>query len=114
MGSDLYSIQLFPPGIQTLGKEDTFEKWAAVKVESPNLLPSGMETIALEGTYARFVHEGPMTTFHLTLQSIFGIWLPSSGYQLDDRPHFEIMPDGYNRNDPQAKEFVFIPVKLKR
>lgn len=114
VGKDLFSVQVFRSGIQSLGKTDPFEKWAAVKVSTKDDVPNGMSTLELSGMYARFIHHGTPSSFHLTLQGIFGNWLPSSGYQLDDRPHFEIMPEGYDRNDPNAIEFVFIPIRLVR
>jgi AraC family transcriptional regulator len=42
---------------------------------------------------------------------IFTRWLPASGYQLDNRPHFEILGDKYKNNDPESEEEIWIPVR---
>ena len=89
-----------------------FEKWAAVEVTSFSEVPSDMEIYLLQsGKYAVFTHRGPATEAVKTMKYIFGEWLPGSTYTLDNREHFEILPEGYSPQDPQAKEEIWIPVK---
>jgi AraC family transcriptional regulator len=38
----------------------------------------------------------------------------SKEYELDDRPHFEILGDKYKNNDPNSEEEIWIPIKLKK
>ena len=45
------------------------------------------------------------------MKHIFGRWLPQSEYELDDREHFELLPEGYSPVDPEAEEEVWIPIK---
>jgi AraC family transcriptional regulator len=37
--------------------------------------------------------------------------LPASGYELDDRPHFEILGERYKNNDPDSEEELWFPVR---
>lgn len=96
----------------TFSPEDRFEKWAAVEVSSFSHVPPDMETYVMQGgTYAVFVHHGPAHAAAKTMQAIFGQWLPTSAYVLDQREHFEMLPEGYRPVDPNAKEDIWIPIK---
>jgi AraC family transcriptional regulator len=78
-----------------------FERWAAVEVSSYEFIPAKMETFDLvEGLYAIFDY-------------IFEEWLPRSIYELDDRPHFEVLGENYKNNDPNSEEEIWIPIKVK-
>lgn len=110
--SDYISMQKYdenrPPSLDLL-----FEKWATVEVSSFSEVPADMETYTLQGgKYAVFSHHGPASAAAKTMQFIFSEWLPKSVYQLDNREHFEILPDGYNPMDPEANEEIWIPIKI--
>lgn len=92
---------------------NTFEKWATVEVLNFDNVPNGMETFVLpSGLYAIFHYKG-LNTDHSFFDYIFRTWLPNSKYELDDRPHFEVMGEKYKNNDPTSEEDIFIPVKLR-
>lgn len=94
------------------GADALFEGWAAVEVENHDQIPEGMEPYVLAGgRYAVFVHEGPAAGAPETFGYIFGTWLPRSSYVLDGREHFEILPEDYRPDDPEAKEEVWIPIR---
>jgi AraC family transcriptional regulator len=65
------------------------------------------------GLYAQFTHKGLPSSFSKTLEGIFNRWLPLSPYELDRRPHMEVMDEHYDPYDPQAEEEVWIPVKRR-
>ena len=113
--TDYISMQVYSHQNNDLFSPTTvFEKWAAVEVERCVDVPEGMACYGLPGgMYAVFVHEGPAHEAPRTWQFIFGVWLPGSAYALDDREHFEVLPEGYNPMDPKAREEVWIPVKEK-
>ena len=93
--------------------EVTFDKWAAVEVPDFHSMPAGMEAFELpEGLYAAFHYKG-FSADNAIFQYIFATWLPASGYQLDDRPHFEVLGEKYKNNDPDSEEEIWIPVRLK-
>lgn len=102
-----YSFKNFNPAAK-------FDKWAAVEVSDFNFVPDNMETfILVVGLYAIFFYKG-LSTDTTIFQYIFGTWLPGSEYELDNRPHFEILGDKYRNNDPESEEEIWIPVKLKQ
>jgi AraC family transcriptional regulator len=115
-GLELYSVQVYSKdfSMRQFTPSTKFEKWAAVEVESHESIPDSMEALTLPGgLYAVFNHRGPAVTFPVTAAYIFGQWLPQSEYELDNRPHFEVMGEGYlGPNDPSAEEEVWIPIKL--
>lgn len=108
------SMQVFPDGAnQVADPSAKFTKWAVVQVEDLDSVPEGMEAYTIDGgLYAVFQHNGPATDLS-TVMYIFQEWLPRSDYELDDREHFEVLPEGYNALDPSAHEEFWIPVKDK-
>ena len=72
-----------------------------------------METFDLvEGLYAIFDYKG-LNNNPLIFNYIFEEWLPHSIYELDDRPHFEVLGENYKNNDPNSEEEIWIPIKVK-
>jgi AraC family transcriptional regulator len=83
-----------------------------VEVSAFSDVPHEMETCSLQGgKYAVFTHHGPASAAPKTMQYIFGQWLPRSVYSLDNREHFEILPEGYSPVDPNASEEIWVPIK---
>ena len=71
------------------------KKWATVEVMDFDAFPSGMESFTLKGgLYAVFDYKGSSTDSSI-FQYIFQEWLPSSDYELDHRPHFEVLGKKY-------------------
>jgi len=88
-----------------------FEKWATVEVTDFDVVPKEMESFTLVGgLYAVFDYKGSSTDNSI-FQYIFTAWLPSSEYQLDDRPHFEVLGEKYQNNDPNSEEEIWIPIR---
>lgn len=115
VGTDLYSMQVYEPlYFRNFNPNTQFEKWAAIEVANFDCVPDEMETITLaSGLYAVFLHKGAANTAPKTFQHIFGTWLPNSEYDLDDRPHFEVLRDKFKNEDPNSEEEIWIPIKLK-
>jgi len=89
-----------------------FDEWAAVEVSADAGVPAGMERYTVpSGTYAVFIHRGLPSAFPQTARFIFETWLPRSGYVLDDRPHLAVMGPSYHRDDPEAEEEIWVPVR---
>lgn len=114
LGVCFYSLQRFN-GVQNYENftpQIQFEKWAAVEVSSAEPLPHGMASLQLPaGKYAVFLHRGPASSAPATFRYIFGEWNPASEFEVDDRPHFEILQPAYRPDDPEAEEEVWIPIK---
>lgn len=112
-----YSVQSYDADLSfdRFTPDTAFDKWAAVEVSDPDGVPDGMQSLVVSGKYAVFVHKGtPADYFRTTSPHIFGTWLPNSEFELDRRPHFEIMGEGYDPRDPGAEEEVWIPVRSKQ
>lgn len=114
ISADLFSLQVYPGSFNFTFPDPTakFEKWAAVEVADFDAVPDDMETYILPGgLYAVFDHKGLSTDTRI-FQYIFGTWLPGSAvYDLDNRPHFEILGKNYRNNDPDSEEEIWIPIK---
>lgn len=116
VGTDLFSMQVYPAGynFEVFDHHATFEKWAAIEVSDVDTIPDGMEYFTLQaGLYAVFLHRGPASEGERTFRYIFETWLPASGYQLDNRPHFELLGAKYKNNQPDSEEEIWIPIKIK-
>jgi AraC family transcriptional regulator len=108
-------MQVFPGGPSQLSDPAAgFEKWATVEVDGFESVPQGMSSYTLQpGLYAVFEHNGPASDLSTVLY-IFNDWLPnSSTYELDDREHFEVLPPDYDPRDLNAREQIFIPVRMR-
>ncbi len=114
VGTDLYSLQLYDPRqFNPFNPSLEFEKWALAEVTDFTYVPAGMETFLLTGgLYAVFTHRGSNTD-NRTFQYIFSDWLPASAYDLDNRPHFEVLGSLYKNNDPASEEEIWIPIRLR-
>lgn len=110
LNNDLISMQIYESGFSP---NAIFEKWAAVEVSSFENIPDEMESFTLqEGLYVVFFYKG-LSTDNSIFQYIFGEWLPNSEYELDYRPHFEILGEKYKNNDLNSEEEIWIPIKMK-
>lgn len=112
---DYISMQVYDKnGDAAFTPTTVFRKWAVVEVDEGGEVPEGMQTFTLEtGLYAVFDYVGPASGAPRVFGYIFQDWLPNSAYAMDDRPQFEILPEGYNPIDPQAREEVWIPIRAK-
>lgn len=114
-GNELYSIHIYPPNyFETFNPDLSFENWAAIEVENTENIPEGFEVLHLEGgLYAAFDFKGNHHEGAQAFDYIHREWLPKSDYQLDNRPHFEIIGDKYKIDGQNSEETMWIPIKLK-
>ncbi len=110
VGTDLYSLQVYPTGyFERFAPQIEFVKWAAVEVADFENIPAGMERFELPGgIYAVFPHRGMDTAI---FQYIYAVWLPQSGYLLDERPHFELLGGRYKQGSPESEEDIWVPIR---
>lgn len=110
-----YSIQIYSIGFEMKNFSPTtlFQYWAAIEINKPSELPDGMESFTLsEGKYAVFTHKGLVSEFRKTLEIIHSEWIPNSSFEVDDRPHFELLGEKYlGPNNPNSEEEVWVPIK---
>lgn len=110
-----YSIQHYQPGMkmQDFTPMTEYESWACVEVMELGEIPNGMESRTLDGgLYAVFIYKGPAANFGSTFQYIHREWMPQSGYEMDDRDHFEVLGPKYlGPAHPDSEEEVWIPIR---
>ena len=58
-----------------------------------------------------FQYKGLPQGFGELMRYILSEWLPKSNYELDNRPHFNILGNKYKANHPESEEEVYIPIK---
>ena len=109
-----YSLQVYDSEyFRAFNPQRSFVKWALVKVHDVVNIPKGMEAFELKGgLYAVFDYKGASNDTSI-FQFIYSEWLPKSEYQLDHRPHFEVLGANYKNNDPNSEEEIWIPIQLK-
>ena len=112
---DFISLQEYPVDyFQVFSPVKKYVKWACVEVEDFDSVPERMNSLILEGgLFAVFNYKGTAKDAQTFFQYIYGEWIPNSDYNLDDRPHFEVLGDKYKNNDPNSEEEVWIPIKAK-
>lgn len=114
--TDLISMQVYGPTFDFTNFDPTapFTKWATTEVGNFDAIPEGMEGFELPGgLYVVFLHVGDASTGPQIFGYIYGVWLPNSSFELDNRPHFELLGEKYKNNDPSSEEEIWIPIKHK-
>lgn len=112
VSSELISLQVYPSAyFADFSPTNEFQKWALTEVSDFQELPEGMESFILPGGLYAVFHYTGLSSDPGIFQYIFGIWLPDSGYFLDDRPHFEVLDERYRNNDPNSEEEIWIPIR---
>ena len=109
----LYSLQVYDARytFSPINPAAEFEKWALIEVPDFNHVPEGMETRELGGgLYAVFHYKGRPSEGFKVFRYIFETWLPSSGYRLDSREHFELLDERYKGEDQDSEEEIWVPV----
>jgi AraC family transcriptional regulator len=112
--TDFISMQVYDPSFDfaRFDIHRPFQKWATAEVSDFDHIPEQMSKFVLSpGMYAVFSYKGDASDAAKAFQYIFGEWLPSSGFSLDNRPHFEVLGDKYKRDDPDSEEEIWIPIR---
>ena len=115
VNDDLFSLQVYPEKyFRDFNPATEFEKWALTEVYTFDNLPQTLKTFVIpSGLYAVFHYKGNAASANEFFRYIFNEWLPASDYELEERPHFEILDERYKNNDIGSEEKVYIPVKIK-
>lgn len=88
-----------------------FEKWLAIEVENFEKTPPNMRTFLLQGgKYAVFIHKGTTVNFHKTINFIFEEWIPESDWQIDNRPHLELLGEKYSPYSKDSEQEIWVPI----
>jgi AraC family transcriptional regulator len=115
LNSNFISMQVYTNEyFSKFNPNNEFMKWACMEVTDFDVIPQGMLTYILpRGKYAVFNYKGLPSTAAPFFNYIFTEWIPNSIYQIDNRPHFEILGKKYSNSNPESEEEVWIPIKDK-
>lgn len=81
IGGDMFGVIYGRPESER-SHPDELQYIAAVPVSSIDQLPEGMSSRTIPaGTFAVFIHRGPIYKIADTCREIYRVWLPQSGYQ---------------------------------
>lgn len=113
IGNHLYSLQVYDKMYFTdFNPQTKFTKYALTEVSDFESIPKNMECFTLKsGLYVVFRYKGLPQNFAEAFQFIFHEWLPNSEYELDHRPHFEVLGEKYNPTSEESEEEIWIPIK---
>ena len=107
ISASVYPLDYF----QQFDPKRIFQKWAGVEVSAVTNVDGFNQLEIPSGLYSVFLYKGLPSEAGAFYQNLFMNWLPNSGYQLDNRPHFEVMGERYRNDDPSSEELVYIPIK---
>jgi AraC family transcriptional regulator len=115
LSNDLLSLQIYDKSFfDNFNPNTEFEKWALVEVSNLDNIPENMEAFTLQGgIYAVFQHKNAKSTPENTFGYIYKTWVPNSEYELDNRPHFEVLGEKYKNNNINSEEEIWIPIRLR-
>ncbi|NRD23580.1 GyrI-like domain-containing protein [Winogradskyella litoriviva] len=110
LNEELFAIQVYD---NFNAIEKPFEIWACVEVSNFDSIPEGMTSFIIpKSEYAIFLHKGMDAS--ATYQKIMTEWLPASGYEIDNRPHFQVMGAKYKNASEDSEEDFYVPVLTKK
>ena len=109
--NDVYDVRLFGRAyLNDFSPHTNFVKWAAVEVSQIVNIPAEMNIIHIPtGLYAIFKIVG-MDANPTLFEYIFTEWLPASGYQLDERPHFHRLSESYQSKAADSLQEIYVPI----
>ena len=116
VNSDSYAVKIYPNTtfFQQFDPTRTFEKWAAVPVTNFDNITDCLDKLIIPvGIYAIFTYRGKPSDAMDTFRYMYGEWLPSSQYEMDNRPYFALMGDRYKGEHPDSEEEFWVPIRPK-
>jgi len=113
---------LFTAGIECIGvsyddpgvTENSKCRYEACLVVHKPAKPEGEVGVKVieGGKFALFNYQGPYYNLGIVYDTIFGNWLPESGYQLRNVPCFEKYLNNPNRTEPdKLKTEIYLPIQ---
>lgn len=109
-------MDAFNYGVAISTSENMFEEeltyFAAVPSPADGVIPSGMLSLTIkQQLYAVFENQGLADKSQATIDYIYGIWLPESGYQRAKGYDFEIFDHRYSLKNPLSISRYCLPIE---
>jgi AraC family transcriptional regulator len=87
---------------------------AGAEVAGDGNAPDGLTVLTIPaGEYAVFTHKGLLDKIGMTMNYIYGSWLPKSGQKLREAPEFEVYDQRFIPNSEQSELDIYIPIAGK-
>jgi AraC family transcriptional regulator len=97
------------------GNDGNFDYLCGVEVRDFSRLPAELERVRVASQrYAVFRHEEHVSTIRRTHNTIWSVWLPESGYELADAPHFERYGEEFDGATGQGGVEIWLPLADQR
>ena len=91
---------------------DRREYLAGLAVGTAGTIPVGMAAQHIPANaYAVFLHHGLATDLVQTVEQIFNVWLPGSGYHWAGRYYFEYYDDRFQPGSWDSIIFIYLPIR---
>ncbi len=92
--------------------EGAIDYMAAVEVADVSNLPSDLDHMEIKPQrYAVFLHADHISTIRRTVRTIWGKWLPESGYEVAQAPDFELYDERFDGMTGNGGVEIWIPIK---
>ena len=100
-------------GVCTNGDDaGNFDYIAGVEVSEFSDLPREFYRVRLaEQKYAVFTHKDHVSTIRRTINTIWNVWLPSSGFRMADAPTFERYDEKFDPQTGSGGFEIWVPIK---
>ncbi|MCB0645958.1 MAG: GyrI-like domain-containing protein [Saprospiraceae bacterium] len=111
MPVEVFDIRSYPAGFYTnFNPKKEYKKAAMIRLAEGYQMPAEFDTFEIpEGLYAIFEYNGAKEA-NSAFDYIFSEWFPSAPFEIDDRPHFDIILP-MKRQDEDAKQRICIPIR---
>lgn len=103
-------------GVNYNGDDDgNFDYLCGVEVRDFSRLPAELERLRVAPQrYAVFRHHGHVSTIRRTHNTIWSVWLPQSGHELADAPHFERYGEEFDGSTGEGGVEIWLPLAPRR
>jgi AraC family transcriptional regulator len=92
--------------------EDNFSYLCGVEVPDFSRVPAGWAQLRVAGQrYAVFAHTEHISTIRRTWNTAWNVWLPASGHEVADAPHFELYGESFDPQTGTGDIEIWIPLR---
>ena len=100
-------------GVCTNGDDaGNFDYIAGVEVSEFSDLPREFYRVRIaEQKYAVFTHKDHVSTIRRTINTIWNVWLPSSGFKMADAPTFERYDEKFDPQTGNGGFEIWVPIR---
>ena len=89
-----------------------FDYMCGVEAADFSRVPDGWAHLRVPAQrYAVFTHSEHISTIRRTWSTVWDSWLPASGHQVADAPHFELYGESFNAQTGMGGVEIWIPIK---